>query len=69
MNRKSTMAFSAMTLVALVALFASHIILNQQAFGVWHGGWGWHHNHWHHKHWWHHNIGDTRSWNKSLIRF
>ncbi|MGA9149145.1 MAG: hypothetical protein WBZ36_01100 [Candidatus Nitrosopolaris sp.] len=57
MNRKSTMAFSAMTLVALVALFASGpIIVNQQAFGLWHGDWGWHHNHWHHNQWWHHNY-------------
>ena len=53
MNRQaSTMVFNAMTIVALVALFASGpIIVNQQAFGLCHGGWGWHHKHWYHKNW------------------
>jgi len=40
-NTKSTMACSTITVVALVALFVSApIVINQQAFGQWHGGWG-----------------------------
>ncbi|MGC2574606.1 MAG: hypothetical protein WA364_24095 [Candidatus Nitrosopolaris sp.] len=47
MNTKSTMVFSTITIVAVVALFASGpIVMNQQAFGQWHGGWDGHHKHW-----------------------